>query len=53
MHEINPAREWGEPLEFGNGLRLRWSRSEDIEAIGQLASKAFREHEEAPLQENL
>jgi len=34
--------------DLGDGLRLRWSRTEDIPAIFDLVGRVFRENDEAP-----
>ncbi|HET8844932.1 MAG TPA: GNAT family N-acetyltransferase, partial [Ktedonobacteraceae bacterium] len=48
MQKIDTNWRAGEPRDLGNGLRLRWSRVDDTEAIFQLAGQVFRNHETAP-----
>lgn len=51
MREASAGREWDEPRDLGNGLRLRWSCSADTGVIRQLIGDVFRESPEGPPRE--
>jgi hypothetical protein len=48
MQIANTGWQPGIARDLGGGLRLRWSRSEDIPAIYDLVGRVFRENDEAP-----